>query len=123
MSSSAGHHGSVTPERRGALRGGLAVVVVEVPLPAGRLAAVEQHAVRLPRAAVEVLHQQPLAAAPLGPALEVLAGGREAARRQHRAAESLDQPERGVRRRVHDLDVAGRRACERTTSAYVSACT
>jgi hypothetical protein len=79
--------------------------VVEVPLPACRLAAVEQHTVGLAGAPVEVLHQQPLAAPPLGPALEVLARRGEPARRQHRAAESLDQPEGGVRRRVHDLDV------------------
>ena len=60
---------------------------------------------RLARPPVEVLHEQPLAATALGPALEVLPRGREAAGRQDGAAEPLDQPQRGVRRRVHDLDV------------------
>ena len=56
---------------------------------------------------VEVLHQQPLAAAAVGPALEVLARGGEAAGRQRSSAVRASRstrPQRGVRRRVHDLD-------------------
>ena len=94
--------GRSTPRRR------LAVVVVEVPPTTDGPVTVHEHAVRAARPPVEVLHQQPGAVATGGPALEVLARGREAAGVEDGQVEVVGQPphqpQRGVRRGVDDLD-------------------
>ena len=86
---------------RAPLRRRLAVVVVEVPLPADRLVAVHEQAEAHPLPPVEVLHQQALATA--DPGREVLPGGREAAPLRHHLEAALpDEAVRCVRRRLHD---------------------
>ena len=95
---------------RGRARGRrLAVVGVVVPRPADGLAVVlEEHAVPPAGVAVEVLHQQPLAAPPLGPAGEVLPGRDEPAGRQDLEvtllSELVHEPQRRVARGVDDLE-------------------
>ena len=119
ISSSVGHHGSVTPSVR-SLRGGSRLSWSKFHCPRGRHRP-RQHAVAAPRVAVEVLHQQALPAPAVGPGAKssrVVANPRGGSTVH---AEPPDELEGGVGRRV--ARPRRRRGDASTTSAYVSVCT
>ena len=96
-------------ERLLAFRRGLAVLVVEVPLPADGLAALHEHVEAAALGPVEVLHPEGLAVA--GPRGELRARQREGGRRQDVGDQPLrpqllDEAQRGVRGRFVDDDGA-----------------
>ena len=107
ISSSGGCHGATTPRVALPARRRLAVLVVEVPLPADRLAALHQHVEPAALGAVEVLHPEGLAVA--RPLRELRARERERRRRQDLGdqpllLQPLDERERGVRGGLVDDD-------------------